>query len=892
MPGGAQSSAIEKLCRAYGLMMRVYPRSFREQFGQEMLLAFRSQAYQTSMSEGRWGLFILVLRTSWDWVVTLGREHCDTLINIAVTALRNMVANRLLSAINISGLAIGFAAAILIALFVRDEFSYDKWIPGHERSFAVRMLVSGVGTPGGWSTTTSDLADILKAYFPAIEDTARLRVDSGSLRHGQIEANETIYWADPDFFQVVPLPAAAGNLKTALLRPDAIVITRRIAQKYFGRANPIGETLVLNRTHLMQITAVLEDLPSNTHLNTEIILSNNASFSLLAAVTADHRGTHDAVFNVRAVYTYMRLKKDASIADMRRAIPKFIEKQTTTYINGQHRRIEPVFVPLASVHLNNIGDSPMRPPGDMTTIVAMTGIGVLIVLIAAINFVNLMTSGLSRRTIEIGVRKLSGASRRDIAIQFIGESLIYVLASTILALALVELLLPIFDAWLNRGITLSRLRDTGLLVGIVASAILTGILAALYPGFVLSAFRPVSVLRRDILSTLSVGPLRGTLVVLQFAVLIGLTVATSVVYRQSVYALNEGVRLNTDRVVLIQTACRSAFKQEVQRLPGVTGAACSALVPVKHESFTNITPPKGGAPVASAGDQVDFGFFELYGVKPLAGRLFSQSHSSDSAANVQPDAQPSIIINETAVRRFGFYSPAAAVGRTLSFQRFIAATGKLTPALPAQIIGVVPDFTTGSVNEPTLPTIFDVDPTLFTTMSVRLKSGDMPETLTAIDRLWEGVGPPRPIMRQFFQDQLQGVYANMNRTIQVLGALALVANFIACLGLFGLAAAITKRRTKEIGIRKAMGAGTSDILYMLAWQFSKPVLWANVIAWPLAWLAMRHWLNGFAYHVDLSLWQFVAAGILALTVALFTVASQAFLVARQRPVLALRHESQ
>ncbi len=806
-------------------------------------------------------------------------------------ALRNMAASRLLSAITIFGLGVGFAAVILIALFVRDEFSYDKWIPGHARSFAVRMMATiGAGPPGGWSTTTSDLGDILKANFPGIESVALLRVDSGSLRHGQIEANETFYWADPDFFQVVQIPAIAGDLSTALARPDAIVITRRIAQKYFGRDNPIGQTLTINRLHPMRVTAVLEDLPSNTHLNTDIILSGKAPFSLLADVIAVHRGTHDPVLNVRAVYTYVRLKPAASIEDIRHALPQFIEKQTSATINGQHRRIEPVFVPLADVHLNQIGDDPMRPPGDMTTIAAMAGIGGLILLIAVINFVNLMTAAAARRAVEIGVRKLSGAARRDVAVQFVGESLIYVLAGLVLALALVEWLLPTFGAFLGRTITLYRLRDMSLLAAILAGTLLTGVLAAIYPGFVLSAFRPAAVLRSRVLAIVAVGPVREALVVFQFAVLVGLIVATSVVYRQSVYALNEGVRLNTDKMLLIQTACRTAFKAEVQQLPGVTGAACSALVPVKHQSFPTISPPGSGTAVFSAGDDVDFGFFELYGLKPLAGRFFDPNRAADSAAHVSDNAQPNIVINEMAVRRLGFSSPAMAVGKTLSFQRFIGATGKLTPVLPAEIIGVAPDFTTGSIGDPTLPTIFDVDPSLYTLMSVRLKSQGMPETLAAIDRLWEGIGPPRPIMRQFFQDQLQDVYAGMTRTIRVLAALALVAIFIACLGLFGLSALATERRTKEIGIRKAMGAVNTDIIALLLWQFSKPVLWGNLLAWPLAWWAMTRWLDGFAYHVDLSVWQFLAAGALAFAVALLTVSAQTFLVARQKPVLALRYE--
>ena len=807
-----------------------------------------------------------------------------------IAALRRMTSNTVHTAINIIGLSIGFAAAILIALFVHDEFSYDKWIPGHERTFVVRMLVSGVGTPTGWSTTTSDLAEILKDNLPAIEATARLRVDTASLRHGLIEANETIYWADPRFFDVVPLPATGGDLATALQRPDGIVITRRIARKYFGRDNPIGETIELNRKNPMRVMAVLDDLPSNTHLNTEIIASGRAAFSLLAAIDAAPRGIHDKILNVRAVYTYMRLRPGASIADLRRVLPDFIGKHTTTYIKGEKRRIEPVFVPLASVHLNNIGDSPMRPPGDLITIATVTIIGILIIVIATINFVNLMTASVSRRAIEIGMRKASGARRQDIAIQFIGETFIYIAASMVLALAIVELLLPAFSAFLGRSFTLYQGRDVTALAAVLAAAILTGVLAALYPAFVFSSFRPATVFRKETLITGSVAPVREALVLIQFAILIGLMVATSTVYSQAVYALNDGMRLDTDQVLLIQTACRSAFKEELLKLPGVVGAACSSLVPSKHTSFGNISAPGGGAAVATAVDPVDFGFFELYGLKAKAGRFFALSHPADAVMRDRNDTQPPIVINETAARRFGFYPVSKALGKTLAFKRFIPATGELTPSLPAEIIGVAPDFTTASVSEPIMPTIFYVDRDMFTMLSAKLRGRAIPETLRAIDRLWESIGPPRPIIRVFFRDQLQDVYVGVTRATRVLGALAVIAVFIACLGLFGLSSLTTERRIKEIGVRKAMGASSGDIVRMLVWQFSKPVLWANLIAWPVAWWAMSRWLSRFAYHVDLAPWQFLSASGLAFVIALLTVSVQTLLVARQKPVLALRHE--
>jgi putative ABC transport system permease protein len=787
-------------------------------------------------------------------------------------AFRNLAHNKLYAAINIAGLAVGFAAAILIALYVRDEFSYDKWIPGYERTYLLTQTIQNPGhTPADYHTMWFVLADSLLSDFSSVESVAKLvdgdaRHQDGeySLRHNDVEANEKIYWADPNIFDVLPLPVFA---KMALQRPDGIVLTRSIARKYFGRDNAVGETIEIDRHYPVRVMAVIEDLPSNTHLDTNVIASNLATFSL-----ADRNG--------HAVYAYLRLKPGASAPELERAMPEFIHRHLNTVGFQENLWLTPI----SDIHWHpDNSSSAMKPVDNPATVYAVSAIGILIVLVSCINFVNLTTARATCRALEVGVRKATGARRRDLMIQFMGESLLYTALAVVLSIGLVEILLPPFNAFLDRVIGFNYWNDPGLITGLAAATIIVGLLAGFYPAFVLSAFRPSNAVKKDLRQSSDLVPLRMILVVVQFSVLIGLIVATVVIFRQTHFALNEGFRLDKDQVVLIPTDCKTAFPDRVRALPGVRAAACSNAGMTFLGAIAPFTAP-GGASLWLATDDVDFGFFELYGLKPLAGRFYSRDHMGDvipphAPTNVTFNI-PSAVINETAARQLGFASPQAAIERTLIFRQHP----------PITIIGIVPDFSWDSIHASVPPSFYYSDPNGFRYLSVKLTGRDLPETLQSIASLWKQTGEPKPMTLIFLDQEVQRLYLDITRQGQLFGAFAGIALFLACLGLVGLAGATAERRTKEIGIRKSMGAGTGDILRLLTWEFAKPVIWANLLAWPAAYFAMSHWLSGFAYHIDLDVWMFLAAGAVALVIALATVSVQSLITARAKPVTALRYE--
>jgi putative ABC transport system permease protein len=801
--------------------------------------------------------------------------------NYWMAALRNLARNRLYAGINIGGLAVGFAAAILIGLFVRDEFSYESFIPDHQHAYRVATFRIVPGrSPIFVPVAAPDVAALMKLDFPEVRSVARLASEQVGLRHGDFEASEDIAWADPDIFEVLPLKVFAGNLRTALQRPDAIVLTRQMARKYFGRDNPIGESIEINRRYSMQVAAVLMDLPSNTHLDTRIFASGRAAYSRLSVLDAMAGA---AVKKPWETLTYVRLSPAASIDKLAAALPEFVDRHMRLPgVDKMSAAIQLTLIPIAAVHLYG--------PGSATADYALAAIGALTVLLASLNFVNLTTARATRRAIEVGVRKASGASRTDLVIQFIGESMIYVALSMVLALALVEVLTPYFNAFLGRTILFDYWRSPDLAIGIVGAVLLVGTLAGAYPAVVLSGFPPAWVLRSR-----SGGPsgshgLRQALVILQFAILIGLTVSTGILYQQTNFATHDSLRLDKDQVLLIRGACAKTFKDEVRALSGVRAASCSFVAPFYNPVIIP-TRLHNGQSLSIHESAIDIGFLELYGFKPLAGRFFSAAHEEDvPPKDPKVPLRLPVVINETARRQLGYASPGSAIGQSVPLVLLRSIDDYMTDEYPAQIIGVVTDFPMGSIRETIGPTVFYVEPDLFQLMSVKLSGRQIPETLASIDLLWKQLGNTRPVSRFFFDQQVENTYRDMIRQERLMTVLETVALLIACLGLFGIAAFSSERRTKEIGIRKVMGAETSDIMRLLLWQFSRPVLYGSIIAWPVAAYIMNRWLQGFAYHVPLGLWLFIATTALTLIIALLTVSAHCWPVARAKPAAALRYE--
>jgi putative ABC transport system permease protein len=825
--------------------------------------------------------------------------------NYLVTAWRNLARNWLYGGISIVGLAVAFAAAILIAQFVRGEFSYDHWIPGYQRVYKIADILTQPGQPGEPSDQTNAvISGNLRTTFPGVIAAARLLQDGPGVRHrpGDTLTEEHAFaWADPDIFKVFPLPVLAGDLPSALQQPDTVVITRRIARKYFHRDLPVGDTLQVQTLELpapggppgpprivwraMRVTAVLKDLPPNTNLTTEIFASGLTPHS--GVDNAAHAG-----IGMIMTYSFVRLSPTTSAADLQHALDIAGQPEAKLFARiATGARFSYFPVPIGEAHMTaGQTGKEIKPQGSRTVAFGIAGVAALIVLVAAINFVTLMTARASRRAVEVGVRKATGARRSDLMVQFIGEALLHVAVAALIALAQAELLLPAFNAFVRRELTLDILHDPWLVPGVAAAALIVGLLASIYPALVLSSFRPRAVLKGGLVPASGSPLARQALVVVQFAVLVCLIVTTTTIYRQTQFALAKGLGAGDSKLILsIPMPCSGAFPDDARKLPGVAAVGCHSLYALNTPTYSVIDPIRvpGGITINFNIAPVDFGFFEVFGVKPIAGRLFSRDHGPDGVlADPKSVAAPTVVINETAAHDLGFADPRAALGRRMTWGNH---SGHGPKTYASEIIGVVPDLPV-TVRAAATPTFYIVAPGQGV-VSIRMTGKDLPGTIRAIESTWKRTdGWSGPMSEIFLAQSRAALYLDL---IVQSGAIAVgagLAILIACLGLFALSAYTTERRTKEIGVRKVMGADTLDVVRLLLWQFTLPVLAAVAVALPLGYLAMSWWLRGFVYHVSLTAWTFGLAAVAGVAIAWITVSYQSFVVARAKPASALRYE--
>jgi putative ABC transport system permease protein len=811
--------------------------------------------------------------------------------NYLAAALRNLARNKLYGAIKIIGLGVGFAAALLIALYVREELGFERFIPGAEHVFDLYTVFDEPERkPLVIDSTTGDLVAALKLDHPEVVVTQLAATPTGvKLQRGQLSSMERLYWADPNVFSVLKLPMLAGSPSDALKRPDGLVLTRRLARKYFGSDAPLGETIEIvdgfHEPHPMTVTAVLADFPSSTSLVAEVFASGNASISGMDRIDAPQPGfgLNDQIL--------VGIESPAALEALRRDLPAFLKRHKPgESVDAGKIRLELHSLP--SVHLLPSENSSFRPPSDPTIVYAIGTIGLLILTIAGINFVNLTTARAAQRAMEVGIRKVAGAGRRTLIVQYLTESLLYAVFAMVLAVAITELVLPGFSAFVDRTMTFHYWRDPALMSGIVAATVTIGVLAGAYPAFVLSAFRPGSILRQQAVGVGSPA-LRQMLVVAQFVILIALLIGTVVMYRQTRFALNEGLRVDKDQVLLLLPPPTEpangvryvTYVDSLKRLPGVRATTAASGLAYSLGYYQSPIVKRDGSAVSIYHSSVDFGFFGFYGIKPLAGRVFSRAYGADAAAAGGP-WHPPIVLNERAARLLGFSSPEAAIGQSVLLSQLHPG-----PIERSEIIGVVPDFTFRSLREPINPTLYYVEPGENGIFGARLRGEDLPETLGAIDALGKRIfGGSLPPFRFFLDERLRALYAEVTRQSEIVALFAALAVVLACLGLLGLSAFTTERRTREIGIRKAMGAETPDILRLLVTQFLKPVVLAAVIACPIGAVVMRRWLAGFAAHINLDPATFALAAALAAVIALATVAGHSLRVARAKPALALRYE--
>ncbi len=815
--------------------------------------------------------------------------------NYLITALRNFTRHKLYSFINIAGLTVGLTCAIFIILLLRDELSYDRWIPGSENLYRIGFNVYFPNQrPIRTSTVPFPVPGAMLAEIPEVKAIAHLEPKHMTVTVGDRQFDEQMDVVNPGFFQVIRLPLVAGDPATVFAQPESVVLSETAAVKLFGRASPLGKSIILSggqanlQPHAMLVTGIARDIPHNSQLTADAFFPNT---SIADPMSQDRKQR----WMDSSGWGYVQFAPGANpnrvLDKLKTLVDRNVDPMKLAKIQLRGSEImSPNLTHFRDDHLTSDQFGSMTPPGSWTMVYGFAAIGMLILLVACFNFTNLATAQATVRAREISLRKVMGATRRQLVVQFLGESVLTALTALALALALTEILLPIFDRMVRKPIEFHYLADWPLVFSLIGVAVLAGVIGGAYPALVLSGFRPSLVLRTNAARQSGSGMVRTLLVVMQFAVSIGLGIAAMVVFQQISFARNVELGFDKDRVVIVNgnglaPSARDSFIRALAVNPGVESAAISVEVPFDH-NLSNTAALLPGAPATELLRRVTISpeFLKVYDIQLLSGRNLSRSHGPDIGSF---EGKPfNVLINETAAKRFGF-SPAQAPGKTFTM---LPDPDHPRGRATLTIVGVVDDFKIDGAKEPVKPTAYFYVPSEVSDFSVKVRAADLPATLAFIDRTWHAFAPSVAIRRHFLNSDFENDFMAEQQQGKIFALFVGIAIFIAAMGLFGLAAFSTERRTKEIGIRKTFGARAKDIVLMLLWQFSIPVLVANVIAWPVAYYYLRGWLEGYAYRISLNPLYFIGAGLAALLIAWATVFVHAQRVARANPIHALRYE--
>ena len=825
--------------------------------------------------------------------------------NYIKVALRNLIRNRLYSAINIIGLATGFAACILIMLFVRYELSYDKFWANADSIARVNTTILLPGRAPYISVSASvPMKEVVEAYFPdeVLRATRFIPMHPIVTLNGEAFA-EDMHWTDPETAEMFDLTVLQGDIKATLQDKTSLAVSETFAKKYFGDSDPIGQVVHIKLAELdrdYRIGAVFQNLPDNTSLE----LNALAKFDLTDFPVT--KAYYDTWGNVGEHLVYVQLKSPDMVKSINQRLPDLIDTHVVgldSLKSGPDGKISDFYIqtlqPLTDIHLNSSGIGDMKPAGNMGTVRILVAIAGLVLLIACINFVNLVTAKSTQRAREVALRKVLGATRAQLITQFLGETIILALIGLLFGLMFVELSLPVFNDFLNTKLFFAY-NDGLTLLALIGLVILTGFIAGIYPALVLSGFLPVHVLKANKSAEAQSSPvLRNMLVIFQFTISIALIVATATVYAQTWYATHKDPGYNKDNVVVLNNvnndaiaSRKEALKQTILKSPGVTSAAFTDYSPIDVHERLGPFMVEGAASqtVLISTQSVDYDFLDTYQIPLVAGRFYSRDFSTDGMPDAASDeAVGSVVINVESVKKLGFATPQAAVGKYVLGPIGANEAGVIFGKL--EIIGVTPDIYFQSPKKPIRAEVYFLSPKRYNTLSIKY-DGNARAIVETLEEVWKSFTNQVPFQYEFVDDSIATEFQQEQDMSIILAAFSVITVVIACLGLYGLAAFTAERRTKEIGIRKVLGAGVFDIVRLLVWQFSKPVLFANLIAWPIVVWAMIRWLEAFPYRLDtwLLLLFCLVAGLISLLIAWATVSAHAAKVAHTNPIKALRYE--
>ncbi len=856
---------LKKIHRDYGDFTHLG--DFREVHNQLMQT-------QGSLSARKWYLFQVgksmpgFVKNKIYWSVAMFR-------NYLTISFRNITRNKWFSTIKIVGLAVGMAAFLLILFYVQFELSFERF---HKKADSIHMFL----TRSPWmrkdvveysAHSPELLAALLIEEVPEIKNATRIMkpfVDKTVLQYEEKRFFENGIYADHSFLDIFTFPLTKGDPKRALAEPNTIVLSEKVVQKLFGSDDPMGKTIVYREgssKYELKVTGVVEPVPKNTHIQFDFLIS-------VETLVADKRkGYMIGVWNITNFTTFVELAEGASLPDIEKKILALSAERSGAEPESL-KSIEIALQPIKDVHLHARirGEDTSRM--EVRYVYLFMSIALVILLIACINYMNLTTARSFTRAREIGIRKVVGANRKQLFKQFIGESFFITLISMGLALLLIHVMLPWFRSLIGVDLSVDYLRNFSFLISIIVSWIFISLFAGSYPALVLSATRPISVFRDFVISGRRGAGFRNLLVVVQFGASVVLIIGTIVIFGQMDYIKNRRLGYDREHVIVIpmyENETRSkaqAIRNDLLNYPEVAGVSVSDALPLDVRSRFLNTKWEGedgqAVKMDINFDYVDYDFVDIFKIEIAQGRNFSEEYSEDTSA---------ILVNETAVEQLGWKDP---IGK------------KLLGKDEKHVIGVVKDFYFDSLHQKIEPMMFMLG--RGSRIAVRVRPGNVQKTVALLKDVFERNTQSQPFDFFFLDDRFNQIYRKEQRTGEIFGYFSLLAIFIACLGLLGLASFTVERRTKEIGIRRVLGASASRIVTLLGKEYIRLVVIANIIAWPVGYFVMKRWLQNFAYRIDINIWMFILAAAAALVIAFFTVSYQTFKAALANPADTLRYE--
>ena len=797
-------------------------------------------------------------------------------------AWRNLLRNRAFSAINIVGLSIGLASCMLISLYVLDELSFDRF--NEKASQIVRVSFKGVMQGGKMDEAhvMPPTAKALKDDYPEVLAATRLRqggfpkVIIGDKKYTE----DPMAFVDHNFFEIFTLPLIEGDIKTALIEPNTVIVSRAVAEKYFGKSDVIGKVINFKGSDApYKITGVIEKVPRNSHFHYELFVS-----------MASLEEAKSTSWMQSEYFTYLLLPKGYDYKKLEAKLPQTVEKYMAPQLKkamgvtmAEFRKggnnIGLYLQPLTDIHLYSTASYDLGNGGDIKYVYIFGAVAIIMLLIACINFMNLSTAGASKRAREVGVRKVMGSAKTELVWQFLLESVLLTSIALVLAIIFGLIALPLFNSLSGKDLTLQIDAVPSLIPGLILFGLVVGVLAGSYPAFYLSSFKPISILKGKFTSEKGSIDLRSGLVIVQFFISITLIAGTIVIYQQLKFIQNKKLGYDKEQVLVLTTwplgKNQEIFRDEILRDPGVLHVSSSGYIPAgpsNNNNFTIYPENKTTQLLKTLRYDVDVNYIPTLGMEMAAGRNFSKEFGNDSSG---------VILNETAVKMLGWTNDA--------LDHTISNTSNDGTKHTYRVIGVVKDFHFRSLHERINPLAMVLKDD-GGGMIVKIKTKNIEGLLSKMKSKWDEFKPEMPFTYSFMDDRINETYAAEQKTGQILGVFSALTIFVSCLGLFGLATFTAEQRNKEIGVRKVLGASVASIVSLLSKDFLKLIVIAIFISVPVAWYGMSQWLQSFEYRIDISWWMFALAGILSVAVALLTVSFQSVKAALMDPTKSLRSE--